>query len=179
MTDRSRYANRHAARRFAKAGRFGVGDARVADALAWWPAWLRMWEIGVAAPQVIAHRTGRMIAGGAFPGQRDRDELLRMTQEKAEAWFESASDVSLALWKTWSAIAASSMQPLWLASATLPWTPGQWNSQWNPQWSAQWEALYANATRQWARSAPRIAAAGLAPVHRRATANARRLRARV
>lgn len=172
MRNRSMYGTRFrkGAGRFAKASAFGVGDMRVADALAWWPAWLRIWEIGVAAPQVIAHRTSRMVAGGAFPGQRDRDELLRMTQEKAEAWFESASEVSLALWTTWTGIAASSMQPMWIASATVPWTLGQWSSQ--------WEALYADAMRQWARSAPRIAAAGLAPVHRRATANARRLAAR-
>lgn len=166
MTNRSMYR----ARRYAKAARFGVGPTRGVDPLAWWPAWMRIWEIAVAAPQVIAHRTGRIAMGGAFPGRRDRDEMRRMTQEKGEAWFESASDVSLEVWKTWTTIATASMQPWWVASASVPWTVGQWTSQWN--------ALYEDAARQWARSAPRIAAAGLAPVHRRAVANARRLAAR-
>jgi hypothetical protein len=46
--------------------------------------------------------------------------------------------------------------------------------------SAPWrgigaQSIYSGAARNWARSAPHIAYLGLGPVHRRATANARRL----
>lgn len=160
-------ARRGVARRSAAAARFPTQPSAraLADAAAWWPAWLRMWEIGVAAPQVIAWRSHRLAAAGAFPGARDRAEMVRMTQEKAEAWAESAAAVSAALYESWFEISTASIRPWWLAATTTPWDMGKWNT------------LYSGVARDWARHAPRIAAIGLAPTHRRATANAKRLAA--
>jgi len=128
-----------------------------------WP-WLqvgKLWlEIGWAAPQVIAHRTRRMLSGGAFPVQADRDEFRRMFDEKAEAWFEAMWRMSTEMGRQWLEISTSAMQPWWLSGASP---------------AAHWQSAWSGAARRWARSAPHIARLGLAPVHRRATANARRL----
>ncbi|MBW7923934.1 MAG: hypothetical protein H3C59_04215 [Burkholderiaceae bacterium] len=130
-----------------------------------WP-WLqlsRLWlEIGWAAPQVIAHRTFRMLHGGPFPARADRDEFRRMFDEKAEAWIESTWRMSSEMGRQWFAIAGWAMQPRWLAS------PGSASA-------AHWRSAWSGAARQWTRSAPRIAHLALGPVHRRVTANARRL----
>lgn len=131
-------------------------------AWSWGPAWLRWLEIGWAAPQVIAHRTQRMLLGGAFPGTADRAEFRRMFDEKGEVWFEATLRTSIELWKLWFAIASSSMQAAWFAS------PSAWRAD-------GWRSVYRGAARRWARSAPHIAFVGLSPVHRRVTANARRL----
>jgi len=132
-----------------------------------WP-WLqvgKLWlEIGWAAPQVIAHRTRRMLSGGAFPVQADRDEFRRMFDEKAEAWFEAMWRMSAEMGSQWVAISSSMMQPWWLSGASP---------------AAHWQSAWRGAARRWVRSAPHIARLGLTPVHRRATANARRLGRRV
>lgn len=146
-------------RKSARAWRPGDGFAA---AWPWGRAWLRWLEIGWAAPQVIAHRTQRMVRSGPFPGEVDRVEFRRMVDEKGEAWFESMLQVSTEIWKVWFAVAESSMRPWWLAST--------W-----PARSAAWHSPYTGAARRWARSAPHIAHVGLGPVHRRVTSNARRL----
>jgi hypothetical protein len=84
-------------------------------------------ELSIAAPQVIAHRTARMLAAGGHPNARDRLEFQRMSTEKVFAFWESMTAMYMAAWLT----------PF---------------------------------------SAAKIMAKGLDPVHRRATANARRLR---
>lgn len=128
----------------------------------WLPAWLRWLEIGWAAPQVIAHRTQRMLRSGPFPAQVDRDEFRLMFQEKGEAWFESMLRMSTEMGRQWWALAGAAMQPWWFAPGVS--SPAD-----------RWGSVYRGAARRWARSAPRIAHIGLEPVHRHATANARRL----
>src|SRR3954464_13369339 len=46
-------------------------------------------EISIAAPQVIAIRTARMIAAGAQPDARARAEFTKMSTEKVQAFWES------------------------------------------------------------------------------------------
>lgn len=128
----------------------------------WGPAWMRWLEIGWTAPQVIAHRTQRMWLGGAFPDAVDRAEFRRMFDEKGEAWSEAMLRASIELWKLWFAIASSSMQAAWRVPASAGHAAG-------------WRSVYRGAARRWARSAPHVAYVGLGPVHRRVTANARRL----
>jgi hypothetical protein len=88
-----------------------------------WRAWFQAWEVAMATPEIIAHRTARMMLGGWPPSARDQAEYTRMIQEKGEAFVES-----------------------WMA-ATLAWQRGG-----------------ATALQQ-----------SLGPVHRRVTANRRRL----
>jgi hypothetical protein len=105
---------------------------------AWWRNSMTLWEIGLATPQVIAHRLQRMALAGPRPGARDQREFTRMGQEKAEAFTESLMAMTLRMWQGQQALGTSvlahDLRPL---LATM--------------------------------------AEGMKPVHRRVTANARRL----
>ena len=133
----------------------------------WWQNAFKMWEIAFAAPQVISHRTQRMLAAGYSPEARDQKEFARMGQEKMETFHES-----------WNAI--------FLEWATLSWTlPSAAFQQWmkltafSPQQlvKSQSTLLHAAAESNKALSSSfsRVVEKGLHPVHRRATANAKRL----
>jgi hypothetical protein len=78
---------------------------RRGKSLGWWQPWMQLWEIAVAAPEVVAHRTARMAQSGPTRSSADRKEFTRMTQEKFEAFGESAGAMvaeivraNLALW---------------------------------------------------------------------------------
>lgn len=104
-------------------------------------------ELGVAAPQVVAHRMTRLALAGSPMSARDRKEFTGMVAEKQVAFAQA-----------------------WMAMFTEGWRLQQ-------QMALAWLGG-ATATRQSAlarKGAARIAGAGLAPVHRKATANARRL----
>jgi hypothetical protein len=104
-------------------------------------------EMAFSVPQVVTHRIGRMATAGG-----ESEELYRMTAEKVAAFYES-----------WAAMQAEGMrlsQGLWLSSLQAAWTP------WFPP---------SGQKRRLRRGATRIAAQGLYPISRRASANARRL----
>lgn len=122
----------------------------IQDWAPWWRNALTLWEIAVAAPQVVAHRGARMALAGHAPSARDRQEFARMGQEKLEAAGESLWAMGLQLWQAQQAAALKAMAAWW--------RPQSW--------------LDASA---WLQAAPGIAAAGMKPVHRRVTANAQRL----
>lgn len=105
-------------------------------------------ELALAAPQVVAHRTARMASAGLSPSKRDRAEFARMGAEKVAAFHES-------WWAMWTACWAL---PVRFAMSLSP--PG-----------ATLAAAASNA-------ALLVAASGLAPIHRRAVSNARRLSGR-
>jgi hypothetical protein len=112
-------------------------------------------ELAVAVPQVIAHRLTRLALAGPAPSARDRKEFRRMGAEKAAAFAES-----------WNAMARQTLE----ANPTLARSfLGAFGSPARARASAQ------SATRQVGRAVAAIVQAGLAPVHRRAVANAKRL----
>jgi hypothetical protein len=113
-------------------------------------------ELGIAAPQVIAHRIARLASAGAARSAGDRSEFQRMGIEKLaavnEAWTAMATQAFLENQK----VALGFIQSLW-----FPWmrpTP-----------------TVKSVSRQLNRAAEGILAKGLAPVRRRAVANAKRL----
>jgi hypothetical protein len=113
-------------------------------------------ELGLAAPQVIAHRVARMASGGRSRSASDRAEFRRMGIEKIaaanEAWTAMAAQVFLENQK----FALRFIHSLW-----VPWmrpTP-----------------TVPSVSRQLHRAAVGILAKGMAPVRRRAVANAKRL----
>jgi hypothetical protein len=124
-------------------------------------------ELAIAAPAVVALRSAGMIAAGAKPRARDRREILRMGSEKAQAFGES-----------WFAMMAH-MQREQMAAGFALWR------YWQSLWLAPWQLRVGNrlpgsrTQRAWARrmanSAASVLDRGLAPLHRTATANARRL----
>ena len=110
--------------------------------------------LSLAAPQVVAMRTARMLAAGVnpavAPSSRDRRELERMGTEKMLAFWESMNAMGLEMAKAQQQFALSAMR--------------QWWSPWGP-WSV-------------GAAAAKVLEKGLAPVQKRASANARRLRKR-
>jgi hypothetical protein len=104
-------------------------------------------ELGLAAPQVVAHRLTRMALAGHTPSPRDRQEFTGMVVEKQVAFAQA-----------WMAMFAEGLRLQ--QELALSWMRG------------------ASAAQQSARAKKgmaRIAGAGLAPVHRKATSNAKRL----
>ncbi len=92
--------------------------------LGWWQPWMQMWEIAVAAPEVVAHRTARMAESGRTRSSADRRELTRMTQEKFEAFGESASAMAagivranLALWPSVLRAGKTLPSAMWMPTA--------------------------------------------------------------
>jgi hypothetical protein len=109
-------------------------------------------DLGFAVPQVIAHRVARIMVAGGSPSARDRRELHRMGTEKIlaanEAWNAMAIQTVLENQK----LALSFMQSLW-----FPWAQRQ------------------SAAMQLSNAALHVLGKGMAPVRRRALANAKRL----
>ena len=117
----------------------------------------QMFELGIAAPQVIAHRIARMAAAGTSLSAHDRAEFNRMCLEKLaaahEAWAAMAAQGLLEYQK----LGVGFMQSLW-----FPWM--------RPAPTVK------SVSKELTRIALGILGSGIAPVHRRAMANARRLR---
>jgi hypothetical protein len=113
-------------------------------------------ELAIAVPQVVAHRVARMALSGPRPSPRDRKEFERMVAEKNTAFGES--------WRAMAAQAASANQALaasFFQSFLL---------------IARGKQPSAMATaRQLHKAALGVMGKGLAPVHRKAVANAKRL----
>lgn len=112
-------------------------------------------ELSLAAPQVVAHRVARMAQAGPTPSDRDQREFRLMVAEKAaafsQAWCAMAVQAALAN----QALARSFFKSVWLPFGPKP--------------SA------ASATSQIQRAAASVLSKGVAPVRRKAVANAKRL----
>lgn len=111
------------------------------------PTLVKLAELGVAAPQVVAHRLTRMALAGPALSARDRKEFTGMVVEKqvafAKAWMDMLTE------------GVRMQQQLALSMFTAA-TPQQRSAR-------------ARA------AASRVASAGIAPIHRKAVANAKRL----
>lgn len=115
--------------------------------------------IAVAAPQVVAHRLTRMAVAGPNPSARDRREFTRMVTEKQAAFQQSWAAMGLQ-----SMVAGQALMQAWMRMWWMPWSPPLFNGTALASQAAHWQnALWS------------VAGKGLAPVHRTAVANARRL----
>jgi hypothetical protein len=103
----------------------------------------------MVVPQVVAMRTARMLAAGVNPSASDRREFQRMGNEKVLAFWESMNAMGLQMAKAQQEYALFAMR--------------NWTAPWITPWSI-------------AASASRVLEQGVAPLHKRASANARRLR---
>lgn len=111
-------------------------------------------EINTVVPGIVASRLMRFAWTGKHPSRSDRDEFARMSSEKWQAASQSAMASTLFLCK----LQIEAAQFFWQA-ALFPWLGTQArrdNSGSNPSTG--------------------LMSAALAPYHRMATANARRLR---
>jgi hypothetical protein len=114
-------------------------------------------ELALAAPQVASHRLMRLSLTGRSPSLRDRREFYLMASEKVEAFYES-----------WNAML------LEMLAANLNFMFGAVRF-----WCSPWSDLK-RAPNAFSKHGRRVALAvlgsSLAPFHRRAVSNARRLR---
>jgi hypothetical protein len=110
--------------------------------------------LALAVPEVVGHRLARMWLAGASPSPSDREEFYRMWTEKVAAFQESWNAMLLEMFR------ANLRLAFWPLGFTAS-TPGR-------------AAGRLNAHAQ--RAAMAILGAGLAPIHRRASRNATRLR---
>lgn len=102
-------------------------------------------ELAWAAPQVVARRSARMANAGAWPSARDQVEFMRMGSEKVVALQQSWTGMWMAGWHAWWEMTTAIVQ----SPMTMP--------------------------NQATRAVVGVLSAAVAPVHRRAVANARRL----
>lgn len=113
-------------------------------------------EMAWAVPQVIAHRLARMALAGGKPNARDQREFHLMSAEKTAAFNESWAAMGAQMLRAQQSMAVSMM--------------GSWGRAWMgtaPSLTAAWGEMQGAMLG--------VAAAGLAPVHKRAVANAKRL----
>lgn len=113
-------------------------------------------ELAVAVPQVVAHRMLRMALAGGTPSARDRREFRLMGAEKMAAFQESWTAMWLEALRAQQQFSLSLLQPLWFP------------------WAVAWPSRHLSAARL-QRAALGVLGKGVAPVHRRAVANAKRL----
>ena len=133
-------------------------------------------ELALAAPQVAAIRTARMLAAGAHPGAADRAELSRMYTEKVQAFWESMFAMGAQVVRTNQECARTAALQWW----RLWTTPSLFNAYRSALQTTESLPRAAGVVtgptpRQGQRAMSKLADAALSPVHKRATANARRL----
>jgi hypothetical protein len=112
-------------------------------------------ELAVAVPQVVAHRMTRMAIAGPSLSPRDRKEFTLMVAEKNTAFVAS-----------WQAMAAQAVVANQAFATTML------RSMWTSPWRAQTPVA---AITQMQEAALGVLGKGMAPVHRKAMANAKRL----
>ena len=147
-----------------------------------WADWAwKMGEMSTAAAQVIAHRSARMAAAGPLPDACDRREFTRMGQEKIDAATESALAMAGHLGGMSLQFTARAFNDMVTGTAALM----SLGTSRNVGEFVTRQAKLAKALSRSAKTASdlshsttRLAGLGLAPIHARATANARRLRRR-
>lgn len=112
-------------------------------------------ELGLAVPEVVARRVMRMALAGPSLSAADREELLRMSAEKFSAFYESWNEMLLAAYRANLRLFLSA--PAW--------------------WSMAWPRPARRAsTASLQRAALDVLGSGVAPIHRRAVRNVKRLR---
>jgi hypothetical protein len=146
--------------------------------LAWTTFALKSAEMSTAAAQVIAMRVGRMMAAGANPTAADRREMVRMGAEKVDAFSRAGAALAAGMTPNAMAVGVRAVEA-WAAmlgagaslatAGTLPQAARRQRALVNAV------ARHAPAARQGSKAAATIAHAVLAPVHAKATANAKRL----
>ena len=115
-------------------------------------------EFGLAVPYVVGHRLSRLAGAGLLPSARDRREFQLMGVEKIAAFSESWFAMSMAIWQANLALGSSM-----LAVTATPWLGGP--AAQAGFWARHWQSTMAAVLDK-----------GFEPIHRTATANARRLK---
>jgi hypothetical protein len=144
--------------------------------------WLRLFtqtcEMLNATTQVVKVRTARMAMAGPLPNERDRVEFNLMSREKSEAAAESIQAMGSGLVSLSMALAMDTSKHIWATSAAAAALASSRSStQWLECQTALLKVAVASPANplQLASSTTRVVQESLAPIHGRATANAKRL----
>jgi len=136
-------------------------------------------ETMTASAQVIAHRSERLLLAGTRPSARDRNEFTLMGSEKIAASTDAFRDVVAQMTRLNLQLGARFYSQSLSVTTSLASLAG---SRTLGQALGRQSALVQNAlslsiaeSARWSHSAARLAHAGLKPLHRRATGNAKRL----
>ena len=113
-------------------------------------------ELAFAVPQVVAHRVTRMAMASPTLSDRDRKEFQLMVKEKETAFAQAWNAMAVQSVRASQALTASYFRSMWL----LP---------------TKRKISAAAVASQLQNTAFGILGKGLAPVHRKAVANAKRL----
>jgi hypothetical protein len=119
-----------------------------------------------AAHEVIASRTGMMSDAARSPFTVDHAELARMVPEKVAAFSASGNAVMQAWWTMQADYMAQAQKMSLMMMRGGPSTPAEFTDLWTRPGVNALHALEAGS---------RLGRDALAPVHKAATANARRL----
>ena len=112
-------------------------------------------EVALSVPQVVAHRVTRMALAGPTLSERDRREFQMMVNEKYVAFAQAWSDMAMHAFRANQAFTASMLHSFF--------------------WFPSYKPSAASAAAQLQNAAIGVLGKGLAPIHRKAVANARRL----
>jgi hypothetical protein len=113
-------------------------------------------ELAMAVPQVVAHRVTRMALAGPKPSERDRKEFQLMVIEKQAAFVQAWSDMAIQAFRANQALPAFMLRFFF--------TPFSYK-----------KPSAASVAAQVQNAAIGVLGKGLAPVHRKAVSNAKRL----
>ena len=152
-----------------------------ANPLALWGALgMKTMEMQAAAAQVIAIRTTRMALAGLNPTATDRRENTRMVSEKVDAFSRAGQALATGAAPLLAGMATQAMRSSWdlfnaasrlAASRTMPQTMQRQRQLADTLMQSASGAQHGAASTATAR----LAHKALAPVHRKATANQKRL----
>lgn len=151
-----------------------TGPFMIWSRLAW-----KAGEMAVSSAQVIGHRGSRFLLSGSAPNVRDQREFALMGQEKGEAMLESAQAIVLRTLTLNQQLATLAFKQLLSTSATLVSIASSCTAAESVerQMKLVRETMTgsAAAASKLSGSTAGIARSALKPVHRRVSANARRL----
>jgi hypothetical protein len=157
--------------------RYSRAASRAYPQLLWWQVGLKTWETLFAAPEVIAHRTARLMTAGLMPGTSDRREFVDMGTEKvvafSRAWVDASGEI-LAFQQELARLAGRQWSAL--LTAFNPFLAGPSTQAFLSYFDFLNSVVAAGNHTMTA--LPRVAHSAVRPVHARATRNARRLRRR-
>lgn len=149
------------------------------DPLAQWSDLaLKTTEMLAASAEVIGHRTGRMVTCGPLPNSEDQREFTLMGQEKLEAAAEATAAMAFHAMDAQHRMWASALRHMLHGSSAMLALASSRSVEQMTQNQARFVRTMARsaiATSRLSGTPASLVDRGLAPIHARATANAKRL----
>ena len=144
--------------------------------LLWGTLGLKAMQMSASAAQVIAIRTTRMALAGANPSAADRRENSRMVTEKVDAFSRAGQALATGAVPLLAGMATQALRAnLDLFSAATKLAASRTIPETLARQRRLADAVVRSATPAASQASARLAHRALAPVHGKATANARRL----